>query len=306
LTWATAYLADAVRYAPKTINEKRNVFKRLFQKIKPTTPWASLSKNDALSYLQYQFKKRSGYAANKERKNLSAAWGWGQDFIEGFPTSNPWKSVKKFPEQREPRYVPPEKDFWSVVDVADGQDKIMLLTLLYTAARKGEIFRLTWEDVDFSSGNIRLGTRKRQDGSMEYDWVPMDDELYQVLLQHRREAVNEWVFTQSVGRHRGKPYTENRDFPQALCRAAEVREFGCHAIRHLSASVLANAGTPINLIQDMLRHKRLSTTERYVKTLDAARPYLKVLRRKRSANVHLNVHKQEAPRGASLEASTTN
>lgn len=31
LDWATAYLADAVRHAKKTVNEKRNEFRRLFQ-----------------------------------------------------------------------------------------------------------------------------------------------------------------------------------------------------------------------------------------------------------------------------------
>lgn len=302
LEWATAYMADAIRYTPKMVSEKRNVFHRLFEVIKPTTPWSSLTKAQALAYLQKQFKSRSGYAANKDRKNLVAAWTWAQDFIDGFPQTNPWKVVKRFPEQRSPRYVPPEKDFWAVVDAAQGQDKVMLLTLLYTAARKGEIFRLTWEDVDFSSGNIQLGTRKRQDGTMEYEWLPMDEELYHILLEHRQTAKNEWVFTQTVGRHNGKPYVENRDFPQALCREAGMREFGCHAIRHLSASVLASAGMPTKMIQGMLRHKHLTTTEKYVENLDSARPFLKVLRRKRVENVHSNVHKQKAPRVAPPEA----
>jgi hypothetical protein len=57
--------------------------------------------------------------------------------------------------------------------------------------------------------------------------------------------VNEWVFVQSVGRHAGKPYTENRGFPQELCLSAGVREFGCHAIRHLTALILAAAGTAV-------------------------------------------------------------
>ena len=302
LTWATAYLADAVRHAPKTVNEKHNAFKRLFETVAPTMLWAQLTKLEALNYLRHQFKTRSGYAANKERKNLAAAWVWGQDFLDGFPAGNPWKAVKKFPEERTPRYVPPEKDFWAVVDLAKGQDKVMLLTLLYTAARKGEIFRLTWADVDFAGGHIRLGSRKRQDGSMEYALVPMDEELYQVLLQHRQQAWTSHVFVQDVGRHMGKPYKENRDFPQALCRAAGVREFGCHAIRHLTASVLANSTMPIVLVQKVLRHARLATTEKYVHAIDQAKPFLQVLRRKRSGNVPANVHKQRAPEGASSEA----
>ena len=305
LLWATAYLADTVRHAPKTVNEKRNVFKRLFEALPPTMPWSRLTKIEALKYIRNQFETRSGYAANKERKNLSAAWVWGQDFLDDFPQTNPWKAVKKFPEERTPRYVPSEKDFWAVVDAAKGQDKVMLLTLIYTGARKGEIFRLTWADVDFASGHVRLGSRKRMDGSMEYIDVPMEDELVQALTQHRKQAWTSHVFVQDVGRHMGKPYKENRDFPQALCREVGVREFGCHAIRHLTASVLANSTMPIVLVQKVLRHARLATTEKYVHAIDKAKPYLHVLRRKRSENVHQNVQKQEASRVAPLKASAS-
>lgn len=304
LDWATAYLADAVRYALKTLGEKRCEFRRLFQGVDPALPCASLTKRMALDYLTGQFRARSGYAANRARKNLAAAWTWGREFLDGFPTGpNPWKAVRRFGEQRAPRYVPPERDFWKVVDIAEGQDKVMLLTLLYTAARKGEVFRLTWPDIDFAGSRIRLGTRKRQDGSMEWDWVPMDEDLFMVLLAHRRAAVNEWVFVQNVGRHLGKPYTENRGFPQSLCREAGVREFGCHAIRHLTASILASAGTPVHMIQEILRHKRLTTTDRYIKTLDAARPFLRVLGRKRTGSVSVNVLTQETPRAATPGAS---
>ena len=81
------------------------------------------------------------------------------------------------PEIRHPRYVPPEEDFWKIYEVAEGQDKVMLLTFLHLAARRGEIFRLTWADVDFGNDRIRLWTRKRKDGSFEWDLLPMTKEL---------------------------------------------------------------------------------------------------------------------------------
>lgn len=277
LEWANEYLEYCVRYAPKTINDKRNTFRRFLKGKSPLIPVDLISRKEALVYLQDQFNSRSGYAANKDRKNLAAAWCWGFDYLEGFPNLNPFKLVKKFPEKREPRYVPTEADFWKVVDVSKGQDRVMLLSMLYLAARKGEVYRLTWGDVDFARAQVRLTTRKRADGSMEEEWVPMVDELYSVLLEHRQSARNEWVFTQSVGRHDGKPYTENRGFPQELCQEAGVREFGCHALRHLTASILAKVDVPMVVIQAVLRHKKLSTTERYVRRLEQVRPYLQVL-----------------------------
>lgn len=277
LEWATLYLDHSVRYSPKTYSEKKTAFKRLLKIVKPDADVATFRKMDALKYLQKYFKERSGYSANKERKNLAAAWNFGIKFLEGFPAMNPFLAVPRFPEVRQNRYVPPEKDFWKVYAIVEGQDQVMLHTYLHTAARRGEIHRLQWRDVDFGGKRIRLGTKKRQDGSMEYDWLPMTDELYNILLAHKQEAINEWVFTQPSGRFQGKPFGENRGFPQKLCEAAGVKPFGCHAIRHLTASILANNNVPMIAIQQILRHKKLATTERYVRGMEPIRPHLQIL-----------------------------
>jgi integrase len=186
-------------------------------------------------------------------------------------------TVQKFPETLQPRYVPPIDDFWKVVAVAEGQDRVLLLAFLHTAARRGELYRLTWADIDFGTQRLELTTRKRKDGSLERDQIPMTDELCQALMIHRQSALTEWVFAHTEGRRTGKPYIENRGFPQELCRAAGVRPFGCHAIRHLTASILAQKNTPMVAIQAILRHRKLATTERYVRGLEPVRPYLRAL-----------------------------
>lgn len=71
---------------------------------------------------------RSGYAANKDRKNLVAAWNWGMKYMESHLSPNNPCLVVKMPEQRTPRDIPPAKDFWKVYGIAEGQDKFMLLT----------------------------------------------------------------------------------------------------------------------------------------------------------------------------------
>ena len=104
---------------------------------------SNLKPGDVLTYIIKQKEARSGYAANKDRKNLVAAWNWGMKYMNPpLPGPNPCL-VDRMPEVREPRYVPPEEDFWKVYDQTEGQNKVMLLTLLHLAARKGEIFRLT-------------------------------------------------------------------------------------------------------------------------------------------------------------------
>jgi integrase len=46
-----------------------------------------------------------------------------------------------------------------------------------------------------------------------------------------------------------------------------VKEFGFHAIRHLTASILYHNGCSVSLIQRVLRHKNPTTTNRYLQSL---------------------------------------
>ncbi|MBF0550318.1 MAG: site-specific integrase [Deltaproteobacteria bacterium] len=152
----------------------------------------------------------------------------------------------------------------------------MLLTYLHTAARKSEVFRLRWEDVDFSGQMVRIFTRKRLHGSWEADWLPMTEELFDVLLTHRQTSNNEWVFSDP---ETGEAYKCRRTWMNSLCKRAGVKPFGVHAIRHLTASILAQNGIPMVVIQAILRHHNLSTTERYLHRITDFRPALKVLSR---------------------------
>ena len=230
-----------------------------------------------LVYFRKQAKSRSGYAANKDRKDLSAGWNWACKYLDGFPQDiiNPIRAVDKFPEERKPRYVPPEEDFWEIYDVAEGQDQIMLLTYLHTAGRRTEIFNLTWEDVDFGENRIRLWTNKREKGNREFDWLPMTQDLRQDLLKWWEErpvkdashvfvCLEENAFCTDFY---GKPFTYRQHFMGRLCEKAGVKPFGYHAIRHLTASILYHKGYNVSVIQAILRHRNPTTTNRYLKTL---------------------------------------
>jgi len=55
-----------------------------------------------------------------------------------------------------------------------------------------------------------------------------------------------------------------------LCRRAGVKYFRYHAIRHLTASVLDEMGTPIGTIQRILGHQNRKTTEIYLHSIGDA------------------------------------
>ena len=278
LDWAEEYLDYAKdNWVKKTYDEKKGALARLFKTVDAHLILDIMTPSLSMKHLMKEAKTRGGNAANKDRKNLSAGWEWGRKYINGFPQEalNPFKTVNKFPEKRNPRYVPPEEDFWKAYHQAKGQDQVMLLAYLHLAARRKEVFNLTWEDVDFVNNQIRIWTQKREDGTKEFDWLPMTSELRNSLIKWRQKrpikdtssvfiCLDKEPFCEP---YYGKPFKERRHFMGRLCQRAGVKPFGFHGIRHLTASILYHKGYDVSVIQAILRHKSPTTTNRYLRKL---------------------------------------
>ncbi|MFO7716104.1 MAG: tyrosine-type recombinase/integrase [Desulfosarcina sp.] len=155
----------------------------------------------------------------------------------------------------------------------------MLLAFLHLASRRGEIFRMEWSHVDWGNGRLQLWTRKRKDGSLEYDWLPMTKELRKSLRwwwEHRPIKDSPYVFL-SLNEHPGQkenygqPFVSNQKFMRRICKEAGVKHFGFHAIRHLTASILYHQGEPVAHIQAILRHRSPKTTEQYLRSIGLER-----------------------------------
>ncbi|MEI6125241.1 MAG: site-specific integrase [Pseudomonadota bacterium] len=276
LDWATRYLEFAeVRFVCNVFKEKKVIFQRFLKFVDPAMTVDKLEISKTMSYFEIQKRERSGHASNKDRKYLLAAWNWGVKYMEGFPKTkvSPFLT-EKMPEIRHPRYVPPEKDFWAVYDQAEGQDELMLLTYLHTAARRGELFKLRWADVHFDVEEISLFTRKTRDGSMKERRLPMTDELYNALFEHKQNATTEWVFPNP---ETGVAYVDRKRIMEGLCKRAGVKPFGFHAIRHLTPSILSSLGAAPKVIQAVMGHEKFSTTERYLHRLTDVKAALKLL-----------------------------
>jgi integrase len=266
--WRDAYLDFCgTRNVRRTRLSKEFAFRLLLERV-GNVAVAALTKDRVLAFLDHVARERSGGSANDVRKRLSAAWEWGAAYMaHGFKDENPFRRVPRFPADEHPRYVPPYEDFAVVLALTTGADHALLLTALHTAARRGELFRLAWDDVDFDRGIIRLGTRKRSGGGMEYDWLPMTGELSRVLLAHKENPDTDKTLL--FVRRDGRRYMTRPGFIYRLCDRAGVKRFGYHGIRHLSASMMAQHGMSIPGIQTVLRHKTPMTTALYLHRLGA-------------------------------------
>lgn len=272
----TTYLEHCRKeFVDATCYEKRLAFDRLFLSLPKETKLSSITPIQLLRHLQQVASSRSGYTANKDRKNLSTAWKWANEYL-GIDFDNPFVKIKKQGEIRHNRKVPSMPEFMAVYNaVPTAQDRRMLLCYLYSGARRDELFRFTWNDVDFSAGKICLRWRKNLLGTWQSAWLCLADEAMDALKEQFVDTGKlEWVFVDPDTKER---YRYRIHWLRNACKRAKVERFGVHGVRHLCASILAGKGVPLVDIQYHLRHTHLSTTERYIHRLKENRSTMEAL-----------------------------
>ncbi len=128
--------------------------------------------------------------------------------------------------------------------------------LLYTGLRRGEVFKLTWQDVDLKR---KLVTLKDPKGK-EDQTLPLSNKAVQVLNDVPKEYETPYIFYGKDGKQR----TEFKTAWNSIKKAARLPDsFRLHGLRHHFASSLASSGVSLQVIQKLLTHKDASTTQRY-------------------------------------------
>lgn len=266
---ANSYLDLSVsRHHVCTYKAKQATLSRLIKQVDANGGHEQITPRLALSLIMARARDVSNAEANKERKHLSAFYAYASKY-HGWPRENPFLAVDKLPENSEPHYVPPIEDFWKVYAVANDCDKVLLLCLLYTAGRRSEPFRWTWEsDIDLENKRIRLSTCKTKDGSRKYEWMAMPDKLYNALSTYKQNCIGTGHVFRS--RSTGEAYVDRKHFVTKLCKRAGVKRFNFHGIRGLCATLLARENVPMKQIQGVLMHANMTTTDRYVRRIGGA------------------------------------
>ena len=207
--------------------------------------------------------------SNRYLKDLKALYNWA--LRSNYVKENPLRHIDQKGEDVYRKYVPPQEDINAVLMAANQEEMDLILTLYGTGARISEVCRLTWGDVNLEKGTITLWTRKRKGGGMQPDSLSMTAKLKEVMEKRwkARDKKSQFVFCKSDG----SPYKTKSHFIRylmsRLCKRAEVKPFGYHAIRHMVASILMDSGkATLSNIQHFLRHNRPTTTENYLKSLN--------------------------------------
>jgi integrase len=139
----------------------------------------------------------------------------------------------------------------------------MMKMALFTGMRRGEMFKLKWDDINFERGFIHIRDPKGGPDQM----IPLNDAARGLLESIERHS--QFVFPGLRGSQRvniGKQVAKIRD------NAGLPKEFRpLHGLRHVYASMLASSGkVDIYTLQKLLTHKSPQMTQRYAHLRDEA------------------------------------
>lgn len=133
----------------------------------------------------------------------------------------------------------------------------MALMAMKTGARRGELLSLTWRDVDLENGIARLGKTKNGDRRT----LVLLPDVVEALRPFKSSDLGRYVFG-SVRSKYQVPTSIDSAWRDAVERA-KVKNFKFHDLRHCCASYMAQKGVPLNVIAEVLGHRKLDMTRRY-------------------------------------------
>ncbi len=194
-------------------------------------------------------------------------------FLEkhGVISENPTESVLT-PKQEKPipRYLSVD-DMFRLLDAVKPSDltgkrnRAILETLYSTGIRVSELVGLNLSDVNFSGKTIRVTGKGNKERI-----VPIGAKALAAIKEYRDS-----LQAAKITSHPGSPLFVNRNKGRLTVRSvarildAAARQAGIavpvapHDLRHSFATHMLDAGMDLRMVQVLLGHKQLSTTQRY-------------------------------------------
>src|SRR5262249_7248390 len=140
----------------------------------------------------------------------------------------------------------------------------VIVAMLDTACRPGEILSLQWRDVSLERRELTIRAEKEK--TRRERIIPISSRLMATLELRRldpagREHVPDaYVFGDDLGR---QIKCVNEAWRNA-CERAGIVGFQLRDLRHEAASRFDEAGVPIVYVSTLLGHSNISTTSRYL------------------------------------------
>ena len=264
----------------------------LGRRLAELTPWGIEQWRAERRKQRHKGKEVSNVTLNRDcsalRAALSMAVRWG------ILDENPLKGLQRLPERDRKtivRYLSDdeEKRLWAAVDAREERIreararhnawlsernyplrpnlyerafadhlKPMVILSLNTGLRRGELFHLTWGDVNFDARVLTVRAATAKSGKVRH--VPLNATAFDALKGWRAQTRSKnLVFTGP----KGKPFDNANTAWRVVLEAAKIQAFRWHDMRHHFASKLAMAGVNLAVIKELLGHSSYEMVTKY-------------------------------------------
>ena len=159
------------------------------------------------------------------------------------------------------------------------RDQAIFMLMLRCGLRVEEVANLTLDAIDLKRGQILIFKGKGAKGRVVY----FSKDTYDALVGYmkiRRPLRTQGLFLVEKGTYKGKEISVRgiQKRIEYYSKKSGVK-VSCHHLRHTMATQLLNAGADLEIIQDLLGHSKITTTQRYCKVsnLRVQRDYYKAM-----------------------------
>lgn len=216
-------------------------------------------------------KPASPNSKSKIRNVMSAMFSHAIRY--GWAKQNPITAVRTSSKRLKDPEILTTQEFRALVASLEQRERVMVLLAGATALRRGELFSLRWENVDFDHQLIHVthsifrNVEGETKTAASHKPVPLPPIVVEELKNWKAcspyRAQMDYLFP-SIQKNGAKPLQPDmilkRHVRPALERLGIKKKIGWHSFRHGMSNLLRQCGVDIKVAQDLLRHANARIT----------------------------------------------
>jgi len=231
-------------------------------------PKAQITEQDVIAYQRAKSqeenektgKPMSGPSINRHLSYCRAAYNLAKI------SPNPFDKHVRYKETDRTRYLTStelKRLLGAVAGSAQTQLKGIVMTAILTGLRKNEILCLHERNIDFGNQLIRIKVK----GGDEHT-TALPDQLVLLYKRSLKSHKSGYIFENPFT---FKKFGDVKRAWRAALKEAKIEDFRFHDLRHTSGTYMLLAGTDVRLVQELLGHSAIRTTQKYTHILNQSK-----------------------------------
>jgi integrase len=275
------YASACTRIAPNTASTYETVCRVWIAPILDDLPMWSITSTHVQQVIDAIASKRSPRYTARAKQVMHSVFADAEahELIPRNPASSAAIKMPKMPRKDVPT-IRPEHVRTFLAFLKGNRYEALMMVYLFGGLRRGEALALTWDDVDFATGSLRITKShvvlarsmhvSKGKSNAAARTVPLPADAMRALGDHRRRQLEErmklgpdWTETPYVfTTGRGTPLwpTNVSERVKKLLAEAGLPVVHLHALRHTAASLLLAGGVDIKTVQRIIGHASAKMT----------------------------------------------